>query len=716
MRKLNDILRHAAFFLNVLLLFILAMENNIHNLSQWMQVAGRLHPMVLHFPIVLWIVALAFEWMGRRRNQDAEWNDKIEFLLSFTAISAAAAAVFGMLLFVSGDYEQGNSLFWHKWLGTLTSLLAILLVWLRRMNRIIFQSALVAGVIIITIAGHLGAGITHGEEFLTAPLKKKREPIADITKAVAFRDIIQPIFEEKCTGCHNPNKAKGGLQLTTLDKIMKGGEEGIVIVPGSPDSSLLYQYLLLPMNDDKHMPPEGKPQPDPEDLTLIHWWIKNGAEGKRQVASLNSPDSIHKIIQQKYGEASPLDNLKLSFADPELIESLNNPVRTVRQLSADKPYIDIFIGSRKQIADKEWEELKAVSNQVVSIDCSHSEMNDKQATYLVNFPHLRQLHLQHTNITKEGIASIKRLKFLEYLNLSGTAVTSNIFTQLESVKSLKKLYLYETNISQSEMAQFVLSRPHIITGITPDLSKDTSFTGQLSEPIVKSDSTLFRDYATVQMNFRLKGVSIFYTTNGSTPGKNSKRYNSPLRIDSTCDLKVIAMKEGWKSSSIISIPFFRSRYQPYLAKLYTIPDKKYTAKKDSTLIDMEKGSGSHGDGKFLGFEGEHLDILLDLGITRKINSLSLGYLVNHDAFILSPIRVEVYAGLKPGLSMKKISVQHLTDTGFTSGVTQRASTHHFSTQSFQYIRIKAVNAKILPSWHKAKGKKSWIFADEISIN
>ena len=716
MRRVNDILRHAAFFLNILLLFILGVENNIDNLSKWMQVAGRLHPMILHFPIVLWIVALAFEWMGKRGKQDEDWNEKIEFLLSFTALSAAAAAVFGMLLFISGAYEEGNSLSWHKWLGTITSILALSLVWFRRLNKTVYQVVLIAGVVIITVGGHIGAGITHGEDFLVAPLKPEREPIADINKALAFRDVIQPIFEEKCTGCHNPGKAKGGLQLTSIEKINKGGENGIVVVPGSPDSSKLYQYLLLPLTDDNHMPPEGKPQTDEEEKKLIHWWIQNGADDKQNIAILQTPDSIRKIIQRKYGQQSPLDNLNITYADPETIKSLNNPSRTVRQLSRDRPYIDVFMGSRKEISDKEWEELKAINNQVTSIDCSHSELNDQQSRHLVNFPHLRQFHAQHTNLTNQVAEVLKKLKYLEYVNLSGTSVTSAILTELSDASSLKKLYLYETNISANDIKQFSEKRKDIKVIGTPDISKDTSFSARLSEPIVKVDSILFRKYASVEMNFRLKGVSLYYTTNGKIPDEKSFLYQEPLMIDSTCELKVIAMKAGWKHSSVVTVSLFRSQIMPVAARLLTTPDKRFVGKNDTTLIDFEKGSTSHGDGKYLGFEGNDLDILLDLGVTKKISAISLGFLVNHGSYLLPPASVEIYGGTETGSNLKKLSILQYRDTAFIPGAVQRASTHYLKKLDLKYIRIKAKNAGRLPVWHSAKGSKSWLFVDEITIN
>ncbi|HUR10427.1 MAG TPA: FN3 associated domain-containing protein [Flavitalea sp.] len=715
MKRVNAIIGNAAFFLNVLLVFLLVMENNITQLSKWMQVAGRLHPMILHFPIALWIVALAMEWIGKQERNEEKWNDKIEFLLAFTAISAAASAVFGLLLYVSGAYENGTQLLWHKWLGTTTSLLALLLVWLRRKRGVWYRVTLLTGLVTIIIAGHLGAGITHGNDFLTAPLKSKREPIADLSKASAFSDIIQPILEEKCIGCHNPNKAKGGLQLISPEKIRKGGEEGSVLIPGSPDSSMLYQFLLLPLNDDKHMPPEGKPQPDKEEIALIHWWIRNGAPFNKTVAALQTPDSTLHVMRQKYGLSSPLDALEIPFADDQTIRTLNYTGRTVRQVSADKPYVDVFMGGKKEISSKDWEELKRISNQIVSIDCSNSMLGKDQLSHIASFPHLLKLHLENTDVQPGQVASLSDLKYLQYLNLSGTAVTEKELDALQKSKSLTNLYLYETNIPVSKIHQFAATHKGIRVGYTPDLTSDTAFAGRLSEPLVKTDSNIFTQHASVQMNFRLKGVSIYYTTNGTTPDSTARKYKSPFMIDSTCDLKVIAVKTGWKNSSIVTQTFFHAAILPIKTRLSKDPDKRYAAKKDTTLFDLQQGSTSQGDGKYLGYEGEDVEVTLDLGALKNVNSLSVGYLVNHGSFLLPPGRVEVWGGKSQG-NMKKLSALSYTDTAYISGSFQRASIHRLHESAVRFLIVKIKNGGVLPKWHPSKGAKSWLFVDEIVIN
>ena len=42
-------------------------------------------------------------------------------------------------------------------------------------------------------------------------------------------------------------------------------------------TAAMIQRLLLPLTDDDHMPPEGKPQPTRAEIVALAWWIERGA-------------------------------------------------------------------------------------------------------------------------------------------------------------------------------------------------------------------------------------------------------------------------------------------------------------------------------------------------------------------------------------------------------------------------------------------------------
>ena len=88
-----------------------------------------------------------------------------------------------------------------------------------------------------------------------------------------FQDDIVPVFEQSCNSCHNPDKAKGGLDLTGMNGILAGGSSGDVASPGDPDSSLI--YLLAARLQEPHMPPRGE-KIEKSKLLLIKNWIAQG--------------------------------------------------------------------------------------------------------------------------------------------------------------------------------------------------------------------------------------------------------------------------------------------------------------------------------------------------------------------------------------------------------------------------------------------------------
>ncbi|HEX4144755.1 MAG TPA: DUF1553 domain-containing protein [Pirellulales bacterium] len=88
-----------------------------------------------------------------------------------------------------------------------------------------------------------------------------------------FRNTVAPILERHCVGCHQGEKAKGGLILADAVHALAGGESGAAIVPGKPDESLLLEYI----SGDKPEMPKNAPPLKPDEVQAIRRWIEAGA-------------------------------------------------------------------------------------------------------------------------------------------------------------------------------------------------------------------------------------------------------------------------------------------------------------------------------------------------------------------------------------------------------------------------------------------------------
>ncbi|MBL7755861.1 MAG: hypothetical protein JNL59_00655, partial [Chitinophagaceae bacterium] len=115
MSRWKSFLFNITITLNVLLVFLLFFESRIA-IPAWLQVAGRMHPMILHFPLVL--VVLYAVLSLRTNKKEAGENDQLLLLLA--AFSAALAAAMGFFLSREEGYEA-DALAWHKWPGLILS-------------------------------------------------------------------------------------------------------------------------------------------------------------------------------------------------------------------------------------------------------------------------------------------------------------------------------------------------------------------------------------------------------------------------------------------------------------------------------------------------------------------------------------------------------------------------------------------------------------------
>ena len=91
-------------------------------------------------------------------------------------------------------------------------------------------------------------------------------------KKITYEDDVLPIFRDNCLKCHNPDKLKGDLDLTSFSSAVKGGGSGATLNSGDPDGSQLFKSITHA--DEPTMPPNGKLSD--RDIATIKQWITGG--------------------------------------------------------------------------------------------------------------------------------------------------------------------------------------------------------------------------------------------------------------------------------------------------------------------------------------------------------------------------------------------------------------------------------------------------------
>lgn len=117
------------------------------------------------------------------------------------------------------------------------------------------------------------------------------------------------VLRDNCFSCHNPEKKKGGLVLTSRELALKGGDSGDALVPGQAAKSLIAQAILP--GSDPHMPP--KRQLEKGEVELLRAWIEAGAPWDAQVAAAKrAPSSRPVVLKPLPAEYHPILALALS--------------------------------------------------------------------------------------------------------------------------------------------------------------------------------------------------------------------------------------------------------------------------------------------------------------------------------------------------------------------------------------------------------------------
>jgi hypothetical protein len=236
------------------------------------------------------------------------------------------AALAGFLLYHgSGNDYAGNELAErHLWAGMAFAVAAIA-TWLARLwadamgaNPVWYRLMLCATFGIMTFAGHDGASMTHGRDYLTqyAPTwlrgmlgDEKKSSVPEVVAPVdpvVYTEIIAPILERRCVSCHNAEKSKGYYRMDTYELLVKGGLEGAGLKPGNAAESHIVKLIELPIDDDMHMPPDGKPQVTAAELRVLRWWIDQGADPAKKLSESNATADISAALKEIAGEKQPV--------------------------------------------------------------------------------------------------------------------------------------------------------------------------------------------------------------------------------------------------------------------------------------------------------------------------------------------------------------------------------------------------------------------------
>jgi hypothetical protein len=658
------------------------------------------------------------------RLQKSSLDKAIRIGVDFSFFGALTATILGYFLSLDNSYDLDN-LRLHLFAGLITLFLTLSLCISHRLKgkENLFISLFVITLVALSVTGHEGAMITHGEDYLAPEAFFEEPKIEKLKDSIhLYEKVVRVILEDKCVSCHNASKSKNNLRLDRYDLMMRGGNLGSIFDTNQPKKGLLIKYISLPMEDKLHMPPKNKAQLSANEKWLLSHWVNSGAYKKSSYTIIEDEDLLKNQLISFLGLEK-----KVKQARGDVLAKLVLMGFRINPNAIGDNFLKVKFLKAKLKSDH-IKVLTKIKDQLIELDLSNSSFNDQMAATLADFQNLRVLRLDRTSISDKALSYLHGSE-LKVLNLCNTSVTfSGVSSLLKSTK-IKNVYAWNTSIREDSKTQLAALGSGLINFGTSNLFSEKL---SLRAPEINIFNTIFRDSIYVSFEEpQIKNINIYYTTDGSEPNQSSTIYKKPIKLNNSSTIKAKSIKEGWLDSGLEEVMFFKNNNYVLDFEVKSKTKKKYTIshKVDFTYVDNEKvifdnkkgyrvyrGTSIENAKTWMGFYKEDFVVDINLRNSNKINFLTLSMLENLDMMAIFPKRIEIYGfsnNTWVKLNEKEIPLQNHPDERISYF---KDFTLPVSLNNYNKVRIIAVNYQKFPNapvYQLKRKKNSWIFIDEL---
>lgn len=423
---------------------------------------SALHRAFVHLPIGFFMMVLILElilwWRSKRlgANQAAVANAHkwLGWMWLLVAGSSIVALISGTLLQNTG-YYAGKTFTVHQFGAygfTLLCCLALVSHQYLELGKKLTFFLKIMILPIVVLVGHAGGELSAGPEVLGITPEPELPLLSDIDTLRVYPHVIQPIFETKCTRCHDKENARGGISMDSPEALLTDSLGDPVIYPGDLEKSLGYQRMILSPWDQHFMPPSGPPVTYHE-KRLVEWWIMENAPFEASLEAVNLPKDILDILQSNFnystGKREFYENVKAEPIESNTLEALAEAGWKVSLLAQNNHFLDVHRkGALDSLSIDGWKTLEQIANNIVWLDLSNQSIPAQAFDIIENMPNLYRLQLQNTNTKDEDLTFLTDLKYLNTLNLYGTPITEKSIPQLLKMNQLEVLFIGNTPLHE----------------------------------------------------------------------------------------------------------------------------------------------------------------------------------------------------------------------------------------------------------------------------
>jgi predicted alpha-1,2-mannosidase len=205
---------------------------------------------------------------------------------------------------------------------------------------------------------------------------------------------------------------------------------------------------------------------------------------------------------------------------------------------------------------------------------------------------------------------------------------------------------------------------------------------------------------------------IYYTTDGSTPTKNSSEYTQPIGIDTTTFFRAVAWNEETGASDVAEAHYYKFQKDKSI-KILSKYSSQYSADGEEGLIDYIRGNVNFRLGGWQGYQAQDFEAVVDLESVQLIKEIGAGFLQDIRSWIFFPTSMIIETSTD-SVHYEPYGVfkNPHPDDDYTPMVEDFMIKKDTNAR---FIKVKAINYGNLPEWHLGAGYPAYIFIDEIII-
>nr|WP_321247397.1 GH92 family glycosyl hydrolase [uncultured Psychroserpens sp.] len=281
-------------------------------------------------------------------------------------------------------------------------------------------------------------------------------------------------------------------------------------------------------------------------------------------------------------------------------------------------------------------------------------------------------------------------------------------------KELNQSFIAHEDIISGGTLEFKMTDNPAIWGSREGQEPKTEINEHLIVPVpfIDKGDVAFKVETEVSLGIVNSETKIFYSLNNS----EFELYSAPFKISEAMTLKVYAIDGGGHKSATVETHFYK--IDPNLSiTLDTKYANQYNAGGNDALIDGILGTQDFRTGTWQGYWDEDVIATVDLGSIKPISSIGINFLQDQGAWIFYPTEVECLVS-KDGKQFKSIETTKIDAAFRNEDVLIKNTSFSILSGNYRYVKIIAKKMGELPEWHLGypHDGRSWIFADEISIN